>query len=192
MKHYADPEWSALLRAVVDNPADDFPRLVAADWLDDHDDPERAEFIRLQCAGEHDTTESRERNWKIRTLANSLSGQLWAVEACPNLVTMEFAVGGPTLNALTVEHIERVRFHRGFPEFVVCPAAEWLAHGTGIVPRQPVKCVRLLLAAEVAVEQWWDMLPTLRCLETVEVQGHRPVLLEYLRKNLPGVNVVGS
>ncbi len=191
MKHYADPEWSALLQAVVDSPADDLPRLVAADWLDDHDDPERAEFIRLQCAGEHDPIQSRERNWKIRTLANSLSGQLWAVEACPNLITMEFAEGGPTLNALTVQHIERVRFHRGFPHFIVCPAAEWLPHGRGIVPRQPVSCVRLLLATEVVMERWWDMLPTLRCLHTVEIHGHRPVLLEFLQKNLPGVNVIG-
>src|SRR5688572_5456689 len=37
----------ALLRAIIDNPADDAPRLVYADWLDEHGDPDRAEFIRL-------------------------------------------------------------------------------------------------------------------------------------------------
>jgi len=42
MKHYADAEWSALLKAVVDSPADDLPRLVAADWLEEHGDAERA------------------------------------------------------------------------------------------------------------------------------------------------------
>ena len=46
MKQYADPEWSALLQAVVESPADDLPRLVAADWLDEHGDAERAEIIR--------------------------------------------------------------------------------------------------------------------------------------------------
>src|SRR6516162_7801674 len=39
----------AFLRAIADNPYDDTPRLVYADWLDEHDDPGRAEFIRLQC-----------------------------------------------------------------------------------------------------------------------------------------------
>ncbi|HEY1186894.1 MAG TPA: TIGR02996 domain-containing protein [Gemmata sp.] len=38
----------ALLRACLDNPDDDFPRLVYADWLQENDAPERAEFIRLQ------------------------------------------------------------------------------------------------------------------------------------------------
>lgn len=41
---------AALLAAVCARPADDTPRLVFADWLDDHGDPARAEFIRLQIA----------------------------------------------------------------------------------------------------------------------------------------------
>ena len=192
MKHYADPEWSALLKAVADSPADDLPRLVAADWLDDRGDPERAEFIRLQCAveAEADPKRVREVEWKIRTLWNSLDGQLWAVEACPNLVTMEFASPG-SLHALTVQHTERVLFRRGFPEVVTCPAVDWLMHGAGIVPRQPVRRVRLLLCAELSTERWWPMLPTLRSVEVLEVQSYRPPLLEYLRKNLPGVLVTG-
>src|SRR5262245_28593681 len=42
----------ALLRAIIASPADDLPRLVYADWLDDTAEPAnvaRAEFIRLQC-----------------------------------------------------------------------------------------------------------------------------------------------
>jgi uncharacterized protein (TIGR02996 family) len=39
----------ALLRAVFQQPDDDTPRLVFADYLDDHGDGERAAFIRLQC-----------------------------------------------------------------------------------------------------------------------------------------------
>jgi uncharacterized protein (TIGR02996 family) len=39
----------ALLAAVAAAPDDDTPRLVYADWLDDHGRPERAEFIRVQC-----------------------------------------------------------------------------------------------------------------------------------------------
>jgi uncharacterized protein (TIGR02996 family) len=40
---------AAFLRAIADNPDDDLPRLVFADWLDEHGEPERAEFIRVQC-----------------------------------------------------------------------------------------------------------------------------------------------
>ena len=38
-----------LLRAVIAAPDDDGPRLVYADWFDEQGQPERAEFIRVQC-----------------------------------------------------------------------------------------------------------------------------------------------
>jgi uncharacterized protein (TIGR02996 family) len=37
-----------LLRAILERPDDDNVRMVYADWLDDHGEAERAEFIRLQ------------------------------------------------------------------------------------------------------------------------------------------------
>jgi uncharacterized protein (TIGR02996 family) len=39
----------AFLRAIIDHPADDAPRLIYADWLDERGDP-RGEFIRVLCA----------------------------------------------------------------------------------------------------------------------------------------------
>lgn len=36
-------------RSIAATPADDAPRLVFADWLDEHEQPERAELIRVQC-----------------------------------------------------------------------------------------------------------------------------------------------
>jgi uncharacterized protein (TIGR02996 family) len=41
-------EEDRLLSAVCEEPENDDPRLVFADWLEDHDQPERAEFIRVQ------------------------------------------------------------------------------------------------------------------------------------------------
>ena len=35
--------------AIIENPDDDTPRLIYADWLEENGDPDRAEFIRLQC-----------------------------------------------------------------------------------------------------------------------------------------------
>jgi uncharacterized protein (TIGR02996 family) len=40
------PHEAGLLQDVCANPADDVPRLVYADWLEDNGDPQRAEFIR--------------------------------------------------------------------------------------------------------------------------------------------------
>ena len=40
----------AFLQAILESPDDHTPRLVYADWLDKHGDPDRAEFIRLQVA----------------------------------------------------------------------------------------------------------------------------------------------
>jgi uncharacterized protein (TIGR02996 family) len=41
-------EAAALLAAIRAAPDDDAPRLIYADWLDEHGQPERAEFIRVQ------------------------------------------------------------------------------------------------------------------------------------------------
>ncbi|MGF1582544.1 MAG: TIGR02996 domain-containing protein [Gemmataceae bacterium] len=38
-----------LFQAILDDPDNDTPRLVYADWLEENGNPERAEFIRVQC-----------------------------------------------------------------------------------------------------------------------------------------------
>lgn len=42
-------DGDALFRAICELPAEDTPRLMYADWLQENGQPERAEFIRLQC-----------------------------------------------------------------------------------------------------------------------------------------------
>ncbi len=44
-----ESERKAFIRSICANPADDTARLAFADWLDDNGEPERAEFIRVQC-----------------------------------------------------------------------------------------------------------------------------------------------
>ncbi len=46
-------ERDALLRGIAANPSDDVARLVFADWLDEHGEPARAEFIRAQIEAEN-------------------------------------------------------------------------------------------------------------------------------------------
>ena len=43
-------EQEALFAGILENPDDDAPRLIYADWLEEHEDEERANFIRWQIA----------------------------------------------------------------------------------------------------------------------------------------------
>jgi uncharacterized protein (TIGR02996 family) len=58
-----------LLAAIRDNPNDDTPRLVYADWLQEHGDEDRAEFIRLQCAATRLPEGDKERRKKEKAAA---------------------------------------------------------------------------------------------------------------------------
>lgn len=61
-------EHEAFLRAIFDNPDDDTPRLVYADYLEENGDPLRAEFIRIGCEQQRlrkDLTIPRERVWSL-------------------------------------------------------------------------------------------------------------------------------
>jgi uncharacterized protein (TIGR02996 family) len=59
---------SALLAAILAHPDEDTPRLMYADWLQENGQPDRAEFIRIQCdptadeAAEECAAELEERN----------------------------------------------------------------------------------------------------------------------------------
>jgi uncharacterized protein (TIGR02996 family) len=44
------PEHPGFLQDIIEHPDDDTPRLIYADWLDEHGQAERATFIRTQCA----------------------------------------------------------------------------------------------------------------------------------------------
>lgn len=45
-------DQQSFLAAIISEPDEDTHRLVYADWLDEHGDPDRAEFIRVQCEWE--------------------------------------------------------------------------------------------------------------------------------------------
>jgi uncharacterized protein (TIGR02996 family) len=56
-------DGSEFLKTILDAPDEDPPRLVYADWLEENGDPDRAEFIRIQCElfqlGERDPRRAR-------------------------------------------------------------------------------------------------------------------------------------
>src|SRR6516162_2062254 len=89
------------LQAIIESPDDDTPRLVFADWLDDHDQPQRAEFIRVQIErarlSEDDAKQSELRERENSLLETCREAWLEPIPACMR----EFA-----------------RFRRGFVERV--------------------------------------------------------------------------
>jgi uncharacterized protein (TIGR02996 family) len=45
-----DTDYAGLMADILAHPGDDTPRLILADWFDEHGQPERAEFIHLQMS----------------------------------------------------------------------------------------------------------------------------------------------
>src|SRR5262245_24075479 len=64
---------AALLAAIIAHPDEDTPRLIFADWLDQHGQPERAEFIRLQCGPENEAADKRAAELEERNRAEWLA-----------------------------------------------------------------------------------------------------------------------
>jgi uncharacterized protein (TIGR02996 family) len=119
---------TAFVRAIAARPVDDLPRLVFADWLDEHGDPDRAEFIRLQCAtARGESIDHRRMNDLEAAHRDTWLGSL----------------GGSPL---------RAEFRRGFVEHVVVSATSFLAGGEALRRDTPLRGVTLLGARRVLPE----------------------------------------
>lgn len=90
----ASPELNALLKRCRETPADDMPRLVLADWLDETGDADRAAFIRVQIALSHPSANCG-RHRELKLLERALlaaHAEKWTGEL------------GPILNGLHYGH----------------------------------------------------------------------------------------
>jgi uncharacterized protein (TIGR02996 family) len=108
MSLHTHPEWQDLLAGICAYPDDDLRRLVAADWLTEHGEEERAEFVRVQTQG-GDTT----------ALTPDLGDWLGSLPPGTAYTTREYAL---TLTA------PAVLVRRGFADVVRAPLA-WLIGG---------------------------------------------------------------
>jgi len=159
-------DWNCFLRAIREAPQDDLPRLQAADWLEEHGEGERAEFIRVQCALA--LRESKDLRWREQALRNSpTGGPNWALEACPGLVTFRLPDSGTSRSMAGIVGWDRVRFERGFPNVVDCDAIDWIRHGSAIVPRQPVQAIVLRRCDDVPLDDWWPAIGAMKLLKSV-------------------------
>jgi uncharacterized protein (TIGR02996 family) len=79
----------AFIQAIREQPADDAPRLIFADWLDEHGELERAEFIRTLCA-EAGLPRSDPRRGPLLHRAEELLEEHWSAWSTP----LRQAIGG--------------------------------------------------------------------------------------------------
>jgi uncharacterized protein (TIGR02996 family) len=118
------------IQAIRDEPDDDAPRLVYADWLEDQGESARAEFIRVQCEltrGVRDRGRSLELLRRLRQLV---------------LLHREEWLGG--LARWAPDAI----FERGFIDRVALRASTFLEHAGEILAEHPINRVALREAAE--------------------------------------------
>jgi uncharacterized protein (TIGR02996 family) len=143
-------EGDALIRSVLANPADDAPRLVYADWLDEQDRAEDAEFIRVQI--------ELARLGLDGAFHVDSQGQLQRLPAHIERLQerqLELWMGGagrPDLPAdlanwpMTVHPMrgQSLRIRRGFVERVISFAEIYVEMAGRLFTRQPVTHVRLV------------------------------------------------
>jgi uncharacterized protein (TIGR02996 family) len=114
------------LQAICEEPDDDAHRLIYADWLDDHGDADRAEFIRLQCAiakldDEDEAMQAREADLLRQ------HGETWRAEL-PALPKVTWGYG----------------FRRGFVESASLPNYRvWRNQGLALLAAAPVEVVSI-------------------------------------------------
>ncbi len=173
--------------------------MVAADFLEENDEADRAVFIRVQCAlaqleacGLSKSLEADELRKKERAFLGPLAlfQHFWAAEECPELVRVKPPPrGGSPLAHMQVEGAEQLVWRRGFVERVRCPASKWLQHGIAVRKRQPVIAVELSDCDRHERDAWYRALDTLRGLNSVTLTGTTPEFGEWLALWLTGTAV---
>lgn len=181
---------SRFLRGIIANPADDAPRFMFADWLDEHGQAERAEFIRLQCE-----------------LARIVDPNIRC--GCPGVLTLPECPWChlrrreqellDTHSACWLEGIDgsgilvpKADFRRGFVAELTCTAAQFRDYGAAILQVQPVE--------KVALTSFWTLeelaelpLPAMRDSSLKEVLLDSYLVRDYhrgwLAQQLPGISV---
>ena len=186
-----------LLAAVLREPGDDNVRLVYADWLQEHGDEARAEFIRVQveiaaapecavpgyCSDGSGKCRVCERLAELRRRERELLRKTQPGEF------HDWSVCRDCLWHAPIPHGGwQWEFRRGFVECVTCAASEWLREGDAILAAHPVrKVVLTTLSIEdrynLAVKACDAGVPSL----AVDAPGCEGCAPEVLKSLWPGV-----
>lgn len=140
-----------LLQAILDNPDDDAPRLIYADWLEENGNPERAEFIRVQIElTQPDRLECRcypELSQGVMQICRRCS----LLAAQRDLLDRNGETWSQSLNDALQYGISWLYFHfdhsscrwvRGFIHKVVCQSQSWLSNHALVRALHPIQAVQ--------------------------------------------------
>jgi uncharacterized protein (TIGR02996 family) len=143
----------AFLQAIRETPADDAPRLIYADWLEEHDQPDRAEFIRMQCSLDSMPAEEPRRA-DLRQRAAELLQQHWKDWVGPlhELVGPQASRRGEAWLASGF-HPEYLKyFRRGFVDSLSLSVEAFLDRAAILASLVPLRHLRLWGAGRRAAE----------------------------------------
>lgn len=130
-----------ILQAIIAEPDDDLHRLAYADWCEENNQPERAEFIRLQIAlwtegGNY--PHEIEAYDDLPTEARKRERYLWAK------YSREWIGIGYSWHPLECLGSRIDQYARGFIRKVECAHHIWVDHGKKICAEHPIEDVRLI------------------------------------------------
>lgn len=141
----------AFLQSIVENPDDDTPRLIFADWLEENGQGERAEFVRVQCELAKPCRLGYSDRFHVDDACASCD-PLWNRERVLSASCREWAnlpaLGSPWFIDYHGPKIRgqppRALFVRGFVEQIAISTVNFLAHGRSLVRAAPLRQVRLV------------------------------------------------
>jgi uncharacterized protein (TIGR02996 family) len=135
---------AAFIRAILEDPADDAPRLVYADWLDEHGQSERAEFVRIQCDQAY--VGLPKRGLTKRELDHlSAPGFDWTEQAAKDIgvACAKLRWDGHDSFSWQWDGEWSVTWSRGFVASIALPTAAFIEHAAELFRAHPITAVRL-------------------------------------------------
>ncbi len=164
----------AFLEDILANPADDWLRLIYADYLEDNGQEERSEFIRVQielfnwpCECDdvervyHPECKCKEKGELQRRERELLKNKMVDTSTPKHRrrTQLECLMATEALGRYAL--VSRYTWHRGFMQSVVCTCEAWLKQGSALVRQHPLERVELsdLDIGESSVGDGWFILP---------------------------------
>jgi uncharacterized protein (TIGR02996 family) len=154
---------AAFLADILAHPEDDTPRLIYADWLDEHGLEERAELIRVQCeigprplvhicsySSPCHRCSLLQRQYQL--LAKGSPYHAKGFGRIPRQSRSEWV---PSLRDALPWDMGGWIWRRGFVEAIACGCQEWLQHGPQWVGEYPLTGVRLLDREPIELPHCW-------------------------------------
>lgn len=173
------------LRKIIAGPAEDTPRLVYADWLQENDQESRANAIRWMVDkplwfADATCLEASDYSQGYLSALDWLKGGSADAELHEQLGGAWAGVQGMWVwhRGQLVDQEFRVSFARGFISDVTCTAADWLTHGDAIRAAHPVTRVVLSQIDERLIQLTYQDSPVFSSVHL----AHPPLVI--LRKGL--------